>query len=251
MLSKPYLNKPMLWLISKIISFYETWACRQLWGVITATPYIRDKFLAINSHTQDINNFPLQGELDSPVPWAEKAAEVCYVGGISRIRGVEQVVQALGLLHSGAKLNLCGQFDESKLKTFCKSLPGWGAVVERGYVDREELREILGRSVAGLVTFHPVLNHIDALPNKMFEYMSAGIPVIASDFPLWRRIVLGNHCGLCVDPMDPVAIAKAIDYLIQNPKVARLMGHNGRKAVLEIYNWSAEEAKLLAFYQNI
>jgi glycosyltransferase involved in cell wall biosynthesis len=85
----------------------------------------------------------------------------------------------------------------------------------------------------------------------MFEYMAAGIPVIASDFPLWREIVLGNQCGLCLDPMDPATIAKAIDYLLQHPNEARQMGENGRRAVLERYNWSVEEVKLLDFYNNV
>jgi len=134
----------------------------------------------------------------------------------------------------------------------CKAMLGWQAVNEHGFVDRAGvLRQVLGRSVAGLVTFHPLPNHIDAQPNKMFEYMSAGIPVIASDFPLWREIVLGNQCGLCVNPMDPAAIAKAIDHLVQHPDEGRRMGENGRRAVLERYNWSMEEVKLLAFYKQI
>ncbi|MFD2270345.1 glycosyltransferase [Undibacterium arcticum] len=58
----------------------------------------------------------------------------------------------------------------------------------------------------------------------MFEYMAAAIPVIASNIPLWREIVEGNDCGLCVDPYDPAAIANAIDYLALNPDVARRMG---------------------------
>jgi glycosyltransferase involved in cell wall biosynthesis len=251
LLSKPYLSKPILWALSKVFGAYESWACRRFDGVIAATPFIRDKFLAINPRSVDINNFPLLGELDAQVPWADKAAEVCYVGGIGRIRGIAEVVQAMGLVQSGVSLNLCGRFSEPAVEQACKAMPGWQTVNEQGFVDRAGVRQVLGRSVAGLVTFHPLPNHIDAQPNKMFEYMSAGIPVIASDFSLWREIVLGNQCGLCVDPMDPAAIAKAIDYLVQHPDVARQMGENGRRAVLERYNWSMEEGKLLAFYKNI
>jgi glycosyltransferase involved in cell wall biosynthesis len=105
--------------------------------------------------------------------------------------------------------------------------------------------------MAGLVTFLPLTNHIDAQPNKMFEYMSAGIPVIASDFPLWREIIQGNDCGILVDPLDPSAIAHAIDYLVSHPEEAHRMGKNGRIAVETKYNWTMEEKKLLAFYDNI
>jgi glycosyltransferase involved in cell wall biosynthesis len=85
----------------------------------------------------------------------------------------------------------------------------------------------------------------------MFEYMSSGIPVIASNFPLWRDIIEGNRCGLCVDPLDPRAIASAIDYLVTHPDVARTMGENGRRAVLERYNWAVQANKLTDFYGAI
>ena len=251
LLGKPYLNKPALWSLSKVFGMFESWACRKFDGVIAATPFIRDKFLNINPRSVDINNFPLLGELDVNALWSDKAAEVCYVGGIGRIRGIAEVVQAMGLVQSDVRLNLCGRFTEPALEAACKTMPGWQMVNEQGYVDRAGVREVLGRSVAGLVTLHPVINYLDALPVKMFEYMAAGIPVIASDFPLWREIVLGNQCGLCVDPMNPGAIAKAIDYMVQHPDEARQMGEKGRRAVLERCNWSVEEAKLLAFYKTI
>ena len=85
----------------------------------------------------------------------------------------------------------------------------------------------------------------------MFEYMSAGLPVIASDFPLWREIIAGNDCGLLVDPEDPQAIADAIDTLVNDPEMARRMGENGARTVREKYNWDIEEKKLLALYEEI
>jgi glycosyltransferase involved in cell wall biosynthesis len=105
--------------------------------------------------------------------------------------------------------------------------------------------------MAGLVTLHPVVNYLDALPVKMFEYMAAGLPVIASRFPLWQEIVEGNACGVCVDPGDPAAIAAAIDHFCRHPQLARRMGENGRRAVHTRYNWHSEADKLAAFYDRL
>ena len=251
MLSKPYLTPLLLRMIAGASAVYEKYACSKLDGIIAATPFIRDKFLKINPNTVDINNFPLLGELDAEAPWSDKQCEVCYVGGIADIRGIKEIVAACTLLHSPARINLVGAFSESATETEVKASVGWSRVNEHGFLGREGVRNILSRSVAGLVTFHPLPNHIDAQPNKMFEYMSAGIPVIASKFPLWREIIEGNNCGICVDPLDSHAIAEVIDYLVTHPEEARRMGENGRAAVLEKYNWGIEEKKMLDFYVDI
>jgi glycosyltransferase involved in cell wall biosynthesis len=120
-----------------------------------------------------------------------------------------------------------------------------------GFVDRESVRATMARSMAGMVLFHPEPNHIDAQPNKMFEYMSAGIPVIASNFPLWREIIEGAKCGICVSPLDPEEIAGTIRWIIEHPAEAKQMGKNGRRAVEERYNWDIEEKKLLGFYSTL
>jgi glycosyltransferase involved in cell wall biosynthesis len=193
----------------------------------------------------------MQSDLASDVAWGTKRLEVCYVGGIAQIRGIQEVCQAMGLVASGARLNLCGGFESPALEQTVRVMPGWQRVHARGFVGREGVRDVLSSSVAGLVTLHPTINYLDALPVKMFEYMCAGIPVIASDFPLWREIIAGNDCGLLVDPMNPKAIAEAIDYLVTHPQEAQRMGANGRRAVDERYNWAVEEQKLLVFYERV
>ncbi|MGJ7554240.1 glycosyltransferase family 4 protein [Variovorax sp. RB3P1] len=251
LLGKPYFNKPILWFLSKAFGAYEAWVCRRLSGVIAATPYIREKFLRYNPQTLDINNFPLPNELVSDVPWDLKKNEVCYIGGIAKVRGIHELVRALDLAKSDVRLNICGNFNDSVLKSAIKAQPGWRKFNEHGFVDRAGVRAVLGRSVAGLVTLHPIVNYLDALPVKMFEYMAAGIPPIASNFPLWREIIEGNDCGICVDPLDPKAIADAIDYFLENPDQARRMGANGVQAVKEKYNWALEEIKLFGYYEQI
>lgn len=81
--------------------------------------------------------------------------------------------------------------------------------------------------------------------------MAAGLPVIGANFPLWKALIEANNCGICVNPENPKEIAKAIQFLAENPEKAKEMGANGKKMVQDSYNWTAEERKLQAFYQNV
>jgi glycosyltransferase involved in cell wall biosynthesis len=251
LLAKPYLGKASARLLSHSFGAYERFACRRFDGVIAATPTIRNKFAHINTRSIDINNYPLASEFDGAPNWREKSNEVCYVGSISAIRGIRELVHACALLRSDARLSLAGQFAEPALETEVSAYPGWERILRQGYLDRAGVSGVMRRAVAGLVTLHPVANYLDALPVKMFEYMAAGIPVIASRFPLWRNIIERHGCGVCVDPGDPGAIAAAIDHLVLHPALAARMGDNGRRAVEQQYNWMRESRKLITFYESV
>lgn len=250
LLGKPYLNPRTKIILSKAFALYERRVCGKFDAVITATPFIRDKFLQINPNTVDINNFPLLHELSNSGNWSYKQNEVAYVGGISKIRGIQEMVQAMALTQ-GVRLNLAGKFSEPTVEIEMKQYEAWLKVNQLGLLSRQRIKEVLSKSIAGLVTLLPAPNYLDALPVKMFEYMSAGLPVIASDFPLWREIVEENQCGLCVDPLHPKAIGEAIQYVTDHPGEAKQMGENGRKAVTEKYNWPIEEEKLLTLYKEL
>lgn len=252
LLSKPYLNPWLARILSVVFAGYQDHAVKRFDGIITATPAIRDRFERVHPNTTEINNYPLLGELATDrVDWSLKEPWVCYVGGMSLIRGIREVVEAMEHVSDPIRLRLAGSFSGKSLESDCHHAAGWQRVDALGILDRAGVKDLLSASVAGLVTFHPSPNHVEAQPNKMFEYMSAGVPVIASRFPLWREIIEDNQCGLCVDPMNPREIAEAIEYLVANPEEAEEMGRNGQRAVEERYNWSMEEKRLIRFYQSL
>ncbi len=247
--AKPYLNIFLKKILPYFFELFENLTLKKYNYIVTATPYINDKFLTINKSTLNINNYPIIGELSSIKEWEERENTVSYLGGISIIRGIVELIKSLALIKTITKLNLVGEFSDASLELECKAMIGFNKVNEHGFLNREEVANVLSTTKIGVVTFLPLPNHIDSQPNKMFEYISAGIPIITSNFPLWKDIVEGNNCGITVDPNSPIEIANAIDYLIENEDIAKVMGENGKKAVMEKYNWSIEEKKLIKLYK--
>ena len=248
-LSKPYIPRFIRPAVSKLFEIYENRAAKRFDGIVAATPFIRDRFLKLNPNTVDVNNFPKLSEFLVPVSWKERRNEICYIGGISRIRGIVELVKSLEYID--ITLHLAGNFESEKLKNEVMTLPGWKKVKYYGFVDRNNVKEILSSVKIGVIPLHPVKNYLDSLPIKMFEYMAAGLAVIASDFPLWQEIVEKHKCGICVDPFSPRAIAIAVKKLLEEDAIAKEMGINGRKLVETKYNWETEEKKLISLYEKL
>jgi glycosyltransferase involved in cell wall biosynthesis len=100
-----------------------------------------------------------------------------------------------------------------------------------------------------LLILHPVPNYVESQPVKLFEYMSAGLPVIASDYPLWRE--MAGSCCIFVDPLEPQAIADAMSWILDHPDEAERLGMQGRELVDKQYNWGKEGEKLVEFYRRL
>lgn len=222
-------------------------------AVVAATPEIALKFPP--AKTVVVQNFPLVSEMlaSGTVPLNFRPPHIAYIGGASRLRGFLDIVKAMGLIegHSEARLQFAGTISPESLVQEAAALPGWERVTCHGWLSRTDTIRVLNNCRLGLVLYHTGPNHVRAQPNKLFEYMAAGIPVIASDFPLWREIIEESGCGLLVDPTDAQAIANAIGRLLDDPDLAMAMGQRGKKAVTNRYNWDAEATKLLKVYQEL
>lgn len=235
--------------LSYVFEIFENFVAKRLSAVIGATPHIAARFAQVNPLSIAINNYPLRSEIEAEIEHRDPTRNVCYLGGIGRIRGIEQMVRALEYVD--ARLILAGIFESAATEQAVRALPGWAKVDYRGMVSRTAVREIMAESQAGLIFFHPEPNHIDAQPNKMFEYMSAGLPVLASNFPLWQEQLFEAKAGLVANPMDPKDIARIIRQLLDDPDAAAEMGRCGREGVLQRYLWDFEEKKLCALYRKI
>ena len=225
--------------------------CRRIDAVITVTPHLVEIFRYLNPRTVQIANFP---SLDSsPAPLNRSSKTLVFAGGISRMWNHHTIIKALELLPD-CRYRLCGAAEADYLQEL-ESLPAWDRVEYLGKIPHEEVPNLLSQSTVGLAVLSYCHNSDwknGTMGNtKIFEEMMVGLPVVCTDFVLWHEFVERWHCGICVAPEDPDAIAAAVQYLLDHPEEARRMGENGRKAVEEEFNWDVEEKKLLALYEEI
>lgn len=249
------LNKPYLPLfVGKVLSFlykkYEKKIGKKLSAVVCAEPLVSKRLVKINNNTENVYNFPkLEEFADIKDDWHQRKPEVCYIGSISTIRGIKEIVQMT--IKANVKLNLAGTFVSKKLQKEISEMKCWKNVQYYGYVGRKEIVDILSKVKIGLVTLHPTPKYLEAYPVKMFEYMAAGVPIVASNFELYKQIINDAQCGLCVNPLAPFEIAKAVNELLADDNKLKQMSINGKRAVAQKYNWKIEEQKLLNLYKKI
>jgi glycosyltransferase involved in cell wall biosynthesis len=220
--------------------------------IVAASPKVAESFR--EGHVTVVRNYPEQmPETAGTTPYEQRAHLVVYTGGLTRARGVEQMVDAME--HAGLpddwRLRLVGPHSPDDYVDRLRRRPGWDLVEYRGAVSPREARRLTSACRIGLAVLQPIGQYVDVLPTKLFEYMSLGIPVVAADYPLCREVVEGSKCGLVVDPTDPHAIGKAIAELAADPEQAAAMGQRGKEQVAQRYSWAVEEKALLSVYARL
>lgn len=239
-------------ILPPFVGMAEWTGARLFDGLAVPTQTIANRFPV--QKTVLVRNFPILEELHQPnsAPIKDRQPHFAYVGYISEVRNIFGMMQAVaGLPDPSARLRLVGSFAIQETEDKARSMAEWdSSVLFEGWASRERVGEILGEVQAGLVVLKPVEHEMLTLPIKLFEYMAAGLPVIASDFPVWRNIVDDAGCGVLVDPLDPASIAAAMRWVLDNPDEAAEMGRRGRAAVEQKYNWGPEAGRLIAYYRE-
>lgn len=248
-LQRNWLNALLRKIISFLFAKLEKLIASKCVAILCATESIANKFKKNNKEIHVINNYPFKKEL-IVASNRKEANKICYTGVISKARGIHLILDTLEYTED-ISLVLAGKFENKSYEQELRSHNAWMKVEYKGFVDRKELALILSECYAGIVPFLPFPNHIHAQPNKLFEYMSAGLAIIASDFKLWKEIVESGLAGICINPSKQEEFLNAINYLFKNPVVAKQMGRNGMELVSMKYNWGNEEKKLIKFYEGI
>jgi len=250
-LGKTYLRPSVLrHFVTRTAAFSEKLAAFVFDGLVIANPRVAERFSAPNAIA--LANYPWRTMIDEALPAETMPASkpvAIYVGGLTAIRGVCELIDAMALLDGMAELWLLGPWASQTLQAQCMAKPGWRHVRYLGYVTPKEVYGYLKLADIGLATLHPQHNYLTNLPVKAFEYMACSLPVVMSDFPYWREVFEG--AALFVNPQSPEAIAGAIRRLLAHPEEARALGRVGRRMVEEEYSWERESSKLLAFYERL
>lgn len=251
---KTYLPRWLVHPLALIVDLIQKATSRAFDLVILARDDIERSF-AGHRHILLIRNYPIRDLFPAPdrTGSVNGCFTVAYTGGLVAGRGVVEMIEALERVSARhpVRMVLFGKFWPAELETRVRAMAGFRHVDFRGWIPYEQLPGELSRADAGIVCFLPEPNNVNAGPTKLFEYMACGLPVVASDFPMWREVVVGSDCGLCVDPRDPDAIADALRYLADHPQRRDEMGANGRRAIRDRYNWEVEAETLIAAYRRL
>lgn len=236
-------------IIYSAYSLYEKYALKRYDAIVSVTPSIVERLRKINPNISQITNYPILKEFVDNRSWQKY---ICFTGGVSPQWMHDSIIRSIEELD--VKYVVAGIVEGNYLDRL-KILPAWNKVDYRGVVKPKDVSEIQQGGFAGIALNDYVANvgyKLGSLGNtKLFEYMMSGIPVIATDFILWKEIIEKYECGICVNPHNVEEIRNAIVYLLNNPEVAKRMGDNGRKAVQDQYNWSSQERILFDMYDKV
>lgn len=257
-LEKPWIPKPLRPFAGKVFNCLEMLLVRAVNVVVYVTPPIGQRYTGVARQCVQVANFAMCSQYQEEPTQERTPGLVIAVGGMTPIRGYDALLDAFKLVletHAEAKLLLVGTADSEdygrQLQERAHSLGIEDRVEFAGRLPFPEVRNALASASVAVLPYIPVSAHRVAYPTKLFEYMAAGVPCVASDLPLCKEIIEGARCGLVVSGGEPQALADGLLHLLKNPEAAREMGKRGRQAFLFQYTWEGEGKRLVELYDKL
>lgn len=254
-LSKYWISKGIRNFISKVFNIIEKFAAKMIFDkIIVTTEIIKNQFPS--EKTLIINNYPIIVYHEKPQK-NNHELNLIVTGLMERIRGIFIVVEAMNYLkdYDNIQITLLGQFENISFKgeliDFIQKNNLSKQVCLKDSIPYQEMYSFLGKMDIGIVPYLPEPNHLVTLPNKMFEYMEAGLSILASDFPLYRKAIEEAGCGYVYNPLDPKELAEKILFLYQKRDLLLEFQDKAFKAFQGKFNWGLEEKSLLNLYENL
>jgi glycosyltransferase involved in cell wall biosynthesis len=239
--------------LRKIVAFFvdilEKISAKTINGIVCATESISQRFPKHKTIT--LRNLPILKIIDDilPASSAKNKPIIIYAGGLTRIRGIREIIQSMEYINEKAELWLLGNWESDKFKEECEAVKGWVKTKYLGFKPLEEVYSLMKSAEIGISILYPVKNYLTSLPVKTYEYMACSLPVIMSDFPYWKEIF--GDFALFANPNNPEDIAQQILFLLEHKDRATELGKKGREFAETRYNWETESKKLLKLYQTI
>lgn len=237
---------------------WERRLVRRCAGVVVVTEPIAKRYTSLHPNVRVVANYP-EWQAIEELPSVTRDGCTCVIAGaLTRDRGLLEVFEALAILKKRdveVKLALAGpSISDEYLESLLAKANGLGIhrqVRYHGILSRNKAQMLQHESSIGIVTYLPTPNSVVGLPNKLMECMSLGLPVVCSDFPVYREVAGTTGAGILVDPAVPEQIADAIESLVRDPARAHRMGEAGKAAVRDRFNWQVESTKLLDLYRQL
>ncbi len=229
----------------------ERQVVRQVDAIFVVVEEMRRHILALGAPPEKVHvvsNTPPLEVVEKCASHPEEGAgriEMVYVGYIDRVRGLQHVIEAMAILSPGSppiRLHVIGTGDYlPNLKDQVRRRGMDQQVIFHGWVDQRDLPAYLSRGNLGLVP-HLKTEHTDTtVPNKLFDYMAAGIPVLVSDAAPLARIVGECRCGLIFPAGRPGDLAERLQQLT-DPSLRGRLGARGREAIRDHFHWERDLA---------
>jgi len=216
----------------------------------------RDRLLQMNvdsgkihivSNTPELDRFASCAKVKDRQREDGKALKMVYVGLLNPSRGIDTLLLAVKEYVNGGRkieLTIAGSGkDENRLKEITAQNGLEAHVSFLGWVDNSEVPRLVAESDICIVPHHKCTHWDTTIPNKLFDYMAAGKPVLVSNVTPMERIVNENRCGLSYEDLNPADLAAKI-VLLEDVNLRRGLGENARKAITAKYRWDLDEKVL-------